>query len=61
MPRQSGEVRSGSTYQSQNGTDLLFGTGPLVEIPLVEITWPGGGSTTLRDVAVDRTLVVREP
>ena len=23
--------------------------------------WPGGARTTLRDVAVDRTLVVREP
>ncbi len=61
VPPQSGEVRSGSTYQSQNGTDLLFGTGPLVEIPRVEITWPGGERTTLLDVTVDQTLVVREP
>jgi hypothetical protein len=58
--RQSREVRSGSTYQSQNATDLHFGLGAAPRAARIEIIWPGGGRTELTDVEADRVVTVRE-
>ncbi len=58
---QNRELRSGSSHQSQNALELHYGLGPSTTIDLIEITWPGGRTTTLRDVPADQTLTVREP
>ena len=58
---QTRELRSGSSYQSQNALELHFGTGPSSKVEAVEIFWPGGLKSSLRDQAADRTITVREP
>jgi enediyne biosynthesis protein E4 len=55
------EVRSGSSYQSQNALDLHFGLGPAAKIDRLEVRWLGGQKSVLRDVAADRTITIREP
>lgn len=58
---QSREVRSGATYCSQNSFDLHFGLGDAVEIPTLEIRWPGGRTSVELKLPVDRTLKFQEP
>jgi hypothetical protein len=55
------EVRSGSTYCSQNSFDLHFGLGDATEVQSVEIRWPNGQTTVERSLAIDRTHILREP
>jgi hypothetical protein len=55
------EVRSGSTYQSQNSLDLHFGLGSAPRVDRVVIIWPGGARSELTDVAADQTLILRQP
>jgi hypothetical protein len=57
---QTGEVRSGSSHQSQNALELHCGLGPAATVDTLEVHWPGGRKTVLRDVAADRTLTVRD-
>jgi hypothetical protein len=59
--RQRREVRSGSSYQSQNALDLHFGLGGASKVDELEVRWPSGQKTQLRDVTVDRTILIREP
>ncbi|HEX8201210.1 MAG TPA: CRTAC1 family protein, partial [Isosphaeraceae bacterium] len=59
--RQLRELRSGSTYQSQNAPVLHFGLGRSTTIDTLEVHWPGGGRSLLRDQAADRTITLREP
>jgi enediyne biosynthesis protein E4 len=54
------EVRSGGSHQSQNSTDLHFGLGPAPRVDQITVRWPNGRETTLRDVAADELVVVRE-
>ncbi len=58
---QTREVRSGSSHQSQNALELHCGLGRAAKVDAVEVFWPGGKKTVLRDVAADRTITVREP
>lgn len=55
------EVRSGSTFCSQNSFDLHFGLGDASAIPTLEIRWPSGQTTVERALAVDQTHTIREP
>jgi hypothetical protein len=55
------ELRSGSSYQSQNALEAHFGLGPSEKVDALEVRWPAGGKTTLRDLSADRTITVREP
>lgn len=55
------EVRSGSTYCSQNSFDLHFGVGEASEIQTLEIRWPSGRTSVERELAVDQTHTFREP
>jgi hypothetical protein len=55
------EVRSGSTYCSQNSFDLHFGLGEAESIETLEVRWPGGKTTVERIVPVDQTTTCREP
>jgi hypothetical protein len=58
---QTREVRSGSSYQSQNATDIHLGLGHSDTIKTVEVRWPGGGKSLHRQVPADRTTTIREP
>lgn len=59
--RQMRELRSGSSHQSQNALELHAGLGPATKLDLLEIRWPGGKKTEMRDADIDRTITVREP
>lgn len=55
------EVRSGSTYCSQNSFDLHFGLADASEIQTLEIHWPSGKTSVERSLSVDRLQTFREP
>lgn len=55
------ELRSGSTYQSQNALELHFGLAGTDTIDRIEIRWPDGETSTLADQPANQTLVLREP
>ena len=55
------ELRSGSTYQSQNALELHFGLGESTTIDSLEILWLDGKKTRVKDVQVDQTLTIKEP
>jgi len=48
-------------YASSSTGPVHFGLGTNARVELVEICWPSGIVQQLRDVAVDRTLQVKEP
>jgi hypothetical protein len=52
--QQTGEVRSGGSYLSQNDLRLHFGLGDASHIDKVEVIWPNGSTQTFENVAVDR-------
>jgi enediyne biosynthesis protein E4 len=55
------EVRSGSSYLSQNDLRIHFGLGSSSKAERIEIEWPSGTQQTLRDVAGDRVVSIEEP
>jgi hypothetical protein len=55
------EVRSGSSHQSQSALEVHFGIGTAANVKSIEVHWPGGRKTVLRDVAADQTITVRQP
>jgi enediyne biosynthesis protein E4 len=58
--RQTGWVRSGSSYASQSDLRAYFGLGSATTVDAVEVRWPSGKTEVLTHLPVDRTLVVRE-
>jgi hypothetical protein len=54
------EVRSGSSYISQNDLRVHFGLGAATSIDYVEIRWPSGLAERFENVAVDGIRVVTE-
>ncbi len=58
--RQAQAILSQSSYLSVNDRRLHFGLGAETKATL-EIRWPSGKTQTIRDVAADRILIVREP
>ena len=58
---QSREVRSGSTYCSQNSFDLHFGLDNFSQIQTLEIRWPDGRKTVEHNLSADKILTFREP
>ena len=57
---QVGEVRSGSSYLSQNDFRLHFGLGRAPTVDSLKVRWPGGAVDWIRSISVDREIVVRE-
>jgi hypothetical protein len=53
-------VRSGSSYASQSDLRVTFGLGKARKADRVQLRWPSGAVTELRDVAANQVLVVRE-
>ena len=58
--KQVDDVRSGGSYLSQSDLRLHFGLGAATRIESVEVRWPSGGRTFLKDVGVDRVVRVVE-
>ncbi|MEE9227170.1 MAG: CRTAC1 family protein, partial [Acidobacteriota bacterium] len=54
------EVRSGSSYLSQNDMRVHFGLGPATRADLLEIRWPSGRVERLRDLPADRFVILVE-
>jgi enediyne biosynthesis protein E4 len=59
--KQTGWVRSGSSYGSDSEHVSRFGLGAATHVDAVELRWPSGIRQTLRDVKTDQVLVVTEP
>jgi enediyne biosynthesis protein E4 len=55
------EVRSGSSYLSQNDIRVHFGLGEQTMVDQIEIRWPSGIEQTLEQVPADQFLVIEEP
>lgn len=56
---QAQEVLSQSSFYSVSDSRLHFGLGGAVKADL-EIRWPNGGTETLKDVAADQLIIVKE-
>lgn len=54
------EVRSGSSYYSQNDMRVNFGVGKAVKIKSVEVRWPSGQVDTLNDLAANQIITIKE-
>ena len=55
------EIMIGSNFTSQNPAVQMFGLDGAAEADLVEVEWPDGESTTMRNVAGDQTLRLDHP
>lgn len=58
--RQLREVHAGSAYLSASSLVLHFGLGGANLVERLEIRWPSGERTTLRELSVNRYYTVRE-
>jgi hypothetical protein len=58
--QQIDEVRSGGSFFSQNDLRVHFGLGRAQKVDLLEIHWPSGLVDTLKDVAVNQLVYVKE-
>jgi hypothetical protein len=59
--KQTGWVRSGSSYCSESEHVARFGLGEARRVESVRLRWPSGTEQTLKDVKADQLLVVTEP
>ena len=55
------EIMIGSNFTSQNPAVQMFGLDGAAEVDVVEVEWPDGESTTMRNVAGDQTLRLDHP
>ncbi len=54
------EVRSGSSYISNNDRRVHFGLGSVAQIDWIEIRWPSGLTETFEKPGIDRILTLKE-
>jgi hypothetical protein len=59
--KQTGWIRSGSSYCSDSEHVARFGLGSASQADTVELRWPSGLVQTLRNVKADQVLAVTEP
>jgi hypothetical protein len=60
LRQQISEVRSGSSYISNNDVRVHFGLGGESQIQFIEVRWPSGLVERFRRVAVDTVMVAKE-
>ncbi|HET8550016.1 MAG TPA: CRTAC1 family protein, partial [Bryobacteraceae bacterium] len=48
-------------YASSSAGPVHFGLGPAAAVELIEVEWPSGARQTLRNVAADRVIRLKEP
>jgi len=58
--KQIDEVRSGGGYFSQSDLRVHFGLGKAEKVEVLEIRWPSGQVDTLKHLAVNQLVVVKE-
>lgn len=58
--RKSKQLLGGASYFAASDQRLLFGLGGASKVDEVEVRWPSGALTTLKDVAVNRYINVKE-
>ncbi len=54
------EVRSGSSYDSNNDMRVHFGLGPATKLDSVQVRWPSGLLEKFDNLAVDKLHIVKE-
>jgi hypothetical protein len=54
------EVRSGSSYDSNNDRRVHFGLGPATKIDWLEIAWPSGLTERFANLPIDKILTIKE-
>jgi hypothetical protein len=54
------EVRSGSSYNSNNDRRVHFGLGSVAQIDWIEIRWPSGLTEMFEKPGIDRILALKE-
>ncbi|HIO82322.1 TPA: CRTAC1 family protein, partial [Candidatus Poribacteria bacterium] len=57
---QTKEVRSGSSYLSQNDLRLLFGLGGYKKVDHIEVRWPSGLKQKFLDIEANQILTITE-
>jgi len=57
---QTQEVTSQSSYYSHNDLRLHFGIGTSLKAAQIEIRWPNGQTETVKDIAVNQTVRIKE-
>lgn len=55
------EVQGGGSYLSNSDARLHFGLGDTAQVDEIQIRWPSGAVSVLRDVSANQFLTVREP
>ena len=55
------EINNVASYLSANDIRLHVGLGAAKSIQQVDVLWPSGTKQTLKDVAVNQILVIKEP
>ena len=58
--RRTKQLLGGTSYCSASDLRLLFGLGNNQKIEEVDVRWPSGLTTTLKDVAINHYLIVKE-
>ena len=58
--RRTKQLLGGTSYCSASDLRLLFGLGNNQKIEEVDVRWPSGLTTTLKDVAINHYLTIRE-
>ncbi|MGH9904448.1 MAG: ASPIC/UnbV domain-containing protein, partial [Pyrinomonadaceae bacterium] len=58
--RRQKQMLGGTSYCSASDKRLLFGLGASTQVAEVEVTWPGGQISTIKNVSVDQYVIVRE-
>jgi hypothetical protein len=58
--KQMREVHAGSAYLSGSSLVQHFGLGELTEVDSIDVHWPSGARTTLRDMAANQRLTITE-
>lgn len=54
-------LQAGSSFQSQHGARVHFGLGEANKVDSLTVEWPSGRRQVLKDVDVDRLLLIEEP
>jgi hypothetical protein len=55
------EIQAGGSYVSSEDPRAHFGLGPVTKVAELDVRWPGGKLTTLRNVAADQIVTVKPP
>jgi enediyne biosynthesis protein E4 len=55
------DVVRGGSYLCASDPRLHFGLGPVEKVDRLTVTWPGGATTVLTDVAANRSIKVERP